>query len=287
MTIETMKTAATSAKRRSSETGVAPETSKAKASGMDVKTAGRTVELFELFARTQQPLSLTEISRALEAPLSSCLYLVRSLESRGYLYGLGAQRQIYPTQKLFEIGKAISVGESWVSKLEPVLERLRDATAETVILGKRQGNRIVYLAVYEGPQTIRYSSRVGDVKPMHASAIGKAILSSLDATELKKLLPKLSLDAVTPATLTDRDALTEDLKKAAKRGYARTHGEHVVDVMALAKAIVIGHERYGIAIAGPLYRMNENAASHVERLFDTCHEVDKIAKLRVKADGDG
>jgi DNA-binding IclR family transcriptional regulator len=250
---------------------------------MDVKTAGRTVELFEIFAKAQQPLSLTEISRALEAPLSSCLYLVRSLESRGYLYGVGGQRQIYPTQKLFEVGKSIAVGETWVSRLEPILEKLRDATAETVILGKRQGTRIVYLAVHEGRQTIRYSSHVGDVKPLHASAIGKAILSDLESDELNKLLPKLTLDAVTPATLTNRTALLDDLKKSAKRGYAQTRGEHVEDVMALAKAVALGHERYAVAVAGPLYRMVENTDAHVERLSSACVEIEKLAASRLKA----
>jgi DNA-binding IclR family transcriptional regulator len=242
---------------------------------LDVKTAGRTVEVFEIFAKSQGPLSLTEIARALEAPLSSCLYLVRSLENRGYLYTVGAQRQIYPTQKILDLGRAIAAGESWVARLGPALARLRDATMETVLLGKRQANRIVYLSVLEGPQTIRYTAHVGDVKPMHASAIGKAMLSALEPAELKKVLPKLSLDALTPATITDKNALLEDLKQATARGYAKTRGEGVVDVMAIAKSFV-SHDQYGLGVAGPLYRMAEKIDSHVEFLRKACEEIEKL-----------
>lgn len=36
------------------------------------------------------------------------------------------------------------------------------ASAETTILGKRQGQRVVYLQLLEGPHPIRYSARPGE-----------------------------------------------------------------------------------------------------------------------------
>jgi IclR family transcriptional regulator, acetate operon repressor len=236
---------------------------------MDVKTAGRTVEVFETFAELQKPLSLTELGRALNAPMSSCLYLVRALENRGYLYAVGSRRQIYPTRKLFDIAQAIAGGDSWIERVEPHLKALRDSTLETVILGKRQGNRVVYLAVFEGPQTIRYSSKVGDLKPLHASSIGKALLSAMTPSELQKLLKKLPLEPATPTTLTDPKALLADLERSKKRKYSLTRGEFVPDVMAVAKPVFLGSDQYAIAIAGPLYRMAGDVHSHVEKLFET------------------
>ena len=54
-----------------------------------VKTADRTLEVFELFAQERQPLSLSDIARLLQIPISSCHDLVRTLQARGYLYELG------------------------------------------------------------------------------------------------------------------------------------------------------------------------------------------------------
>src|SRR3546814_9587506 len=75
-----------------------------------------------------------------------------------------------------------------IPRLEPLLEKLRDATNETAILGTRQGDRVIYLAVAEGQQTIRYMSRAGELKPIHASAIGKALLTTAPADERADLV---------------------------------------------------------------------------------------------------
>jgi hypothetical protein len=45
---------------------------------MDGKRAGRTIGLFEAFAKAQALLSPSELARALSAPASSCFNLVRA-----------------------------------------------------------------------------------------------------------------------------------------------------------------------------------------------------------------
>ncbi len=232
---------------------------------MDVKSAGRTIDLFEAFARAQAPLTLSELARALNAPASSCFNLVRALEARGYLYAVRSKR-LYPTRRLFAVASAIAVAEPWLIRLEPILTRLRDATRETVILGKRDGDHIVYLDVLEGPQTIRYSARAGDLKPLHSSSIGKAALATLDDAELAPLLAGLPMPRVTPATIVDPEALAADLARGRRRGYFVTRGENVADVAAIATAIKVDEEIYGVAVAGPMQRMIDALERHVATL---------------------
>jgi len=78
---------------------------------MDVKSASRTLDVFELFAREQRPLTLSEVATALDAPLSSCFNLVRALKGRGFLFGVGPRRQIYPTRKMYDVASAIAASE--------------------------------------------------------------------------------------------------------------------------------------------------------------------------------
>jgi len=58
---------------------------------MHVKTAGCTLDLFEVFARKKKPLSLSQLARAIGAPVSSCFGIVRTLEARGYLHEVKAR----------------------------------------------------------------------------------------------------------------------------------------------------------------------------------------------------
>jgi DNA-binding IclR family transcriptional regulator len=249
---------------------------------MDVKSAGRTMELFEAFAKAQTPLSLSEIARALGAPASSCFNLIRALEGRGYLY-LVEPKRLYPTHRLFEVARTIAAREPWMDLLEPVLTDLRDETLETVILGKRHGNRVIYLEVFEGPQTIRYSARAGDLKPLHSSSIGKALLGMLERAKLTELLKHLQLKQVTGATIVSRQQLTADLERSRRRGFFMTAGENVPDVLALSVGLRLNSDVYGIAIAGPMSRMRDKLRKHISALKTASAAIAELSRERAVA----
>lgn len=176
-----------------------------------VKTAARTLDVFEVFAQARAPLSLSELARRLGIPLSSCHALVRTLQGRGYIYVLDRQRLIYPTRRLAVVAQAIAASDPLLERIGPLLAGLRDATGETVLLGKRDGDVVRYLEVVEGTHTIRYTASLGEAKPLHASVIGKALLAAMPEAARLALLRRLPLPGVTATTRTDPEALAADL----------------------------------------------------------------------------
>src|SRR5690606_34459489 len=133
---------------------------------------------------------------------SSCFSIVKTLRERGFIYELGGRRGLYPTRRMLENASAIALHEPHMMRLVPFMEELRNRTEETVILGRQQSESIVYLHVVEGPQNIRYSAKVGDIKPLHSSAIGKVILAAMDREECTRLVERLALQKVTTSTIT-------------------------------------------------------------------------------------
>jgi len=101
-----------------------------------VKSASRALQVFEAFAEAGGVLSLAQVSRALDIPRSSCLALLRTFLSRGYLYQIGANGY-YPTRKLYEMAEEIARHDPLIERVLPVATALRDKTKETVILGQR------------------------------------------------------------------------------------------------------------------------------------------------------
>jgi IclR family transcriptional regulator, acetate operon repressor len=237
-----------------------------------VRAAVRTLDVFETFKEQKRPLSLSEIADEINTPISTCHEIVRTLRDRGYLY-LVNNRSFYPTGRIVACARAIAANDPIVYRLAPALERLRNATGETVILGKLQSDHVVYLAIEEGRQTIRYSANVGDSKPLHSSSIGKATLAQLDEKARAELLSKLELPRVTPNTITARDVLEADLEVGRRRGFFVTCGENVADVMGMAIAIDTGSGPAGIAVAGPLNRMEENFERNALILLDLAQEL--------------
>ncbi len=242
-----------------------------------VTAVERALEMIAAFAAAQRPLSLTELSRAIGAPKSSCHAIVGTLVEHGYLYSLSRPRSLYPTRRLHDLAREILAHDPFIDLATPSLEALRDATGETVIFGKRQGDAVVYLQVIEGTNPIRYSAGPGERKPLHSSAIGKALLGSLRDADLRALLDRLELPAVTGATLVDRKALHGDLANGRQRGWYVTRGENVTDVWAVATTLVIGGETLAVAVAGPRHRMEAGLDGFARRLLSACGDLARQA----------
>lgn len=231
-----------------------------------VKTAIRTLDLFEVFALASAPLTLTEVARRMGTPISSVHALIRTLQARGYVYVLDERKRVYPTKRLVTIAQGIAKHDPILDRLAPVLGQLHEATGETIIVGKRQSNWVIYLDVIEGRHTIRYAASPGDTKPLHSSAIGKAMLGLLSPGEEEQMLKRVKLSRVTERTIVSCDALRTDLAEGRRKGYFVTRGENVPDVMGIAIAQRIGDESYGVAIAGPIERLDARFDDYIAAL---------------------
>jgi IclR family acetate operon transcriptional repressor len=246
-----------------------------------VKTAARTLDVFEVFAAAKGPLTLTELAGRLGSPLSSCHALVRTLQRRGYVYILDERKRVYPTKRLLRVAQQIAQNDPVLDRIGPVLTALQLGTEETVILGKRQGDSVTYLEVVESRQTIRYAASPGDVKPLHSSAIGKAMLGVLPDADLAQLVSKLPLPAVTSSTIKDAAELIRDIGRGKARGFFVTRGENVPDVMAISICRIVGGEPYGVAVAGPIGRFEARSDAVVAALREAGDALQRIdAELR-------
>lgn len=244
-------------------------------SNVAVTAVERVLDIFEAFDKAQKPLSLTDLAEMTGIPKSSCHAIVGTLQARGYLYTLTRPRALYPTRRFFDLARAIHAKDPFVERVMPMLERLRDASRETVILGKRQGDAVIYLQVIESPHPIRYSANPGEFKPLHSSSIGKALLGSLKEAELRALLQDHPLPQVTGATLTDPQALIADVLESRKKGFFLTRGENVPDVWAVSAFLNVNSETLAVAIAGPRHRMEGNVMEHAQLLVATCGFIGK------------
>jgi DNA-binding IclR family transcriptional regulator len=239
-------------------------------SNVAVTAVERALDIFEAFEKAKKPLSLTDLAEVTGIPKSTCHGIVGTLTARGYLYSLSRPRALYPTRRFFDLARTIHEEDPFVDRVLPMLERLRDASRETVILGKRQGDAVIYLEVVESPHSIRYSAKPGEFKPLHSSAVGKALIGSLKEPDLRALLADRVLPAVTGATLTDPEALIADVLESRRRGYFLTKGENVPDVWAISAFLSIHSETLAVAIAGPRHRIEANVMEHAQLLVATC-----------------
>jgi IclR family acetate operon transcriptional repressor len=229
------------------------------------RSALRALEIFEAFRDARRPLSLSEVARLTDMPVSTCHGVFKMLEQRGFLY-FGSGRDAYPTRKLWDLAQEINVHDPVALRLEPALTQLRDEVDETVILGVRHIDTVLYLLVLGSSKAIRYSSEAGEHKPLHSSSIGKVLLGAMAPGELDAWLRATPLPKITDRTIVSASRLKMDLAQARARGYYTTHGENVADVMAIAAPLRMGTSTFGVAIAGPLQRLADHEAALGKKL---------------------
>src|SRR5512140_3420999 len=110
----------------------------------EVKSAGRVLDVLELFAEQLAPLGASDVSRRLGLPKSSVHGLLTTLARRGYLALEGRAYRLAPD--LEGAWQARSLARLVTTAL-PIMERSSVATGESAFLGVMTPDlRVRYLA---------------------------------------------------------------------------------------------------------------------------------------------
>jgi IclR family transcriptional regulator, acetate operon repressor len=248
----------------------------------DVRSVARALRIFEVFAASGVPMTLSEIAAKIKMPPSSCLLIIRTLLARGYLYTPGRRNAYYPTQRLADVAKDIARNDPIIARFQPHLEHLRDETREMVTLAKLQGKKLIYLAVAESREVVRATTKPGVLRPLHSTATGKALLAALDAAEREALINALELEPMTDRTIDSADDLRRAVAEVARRGYAINAGESVAGLSAVSVASHAGDGLYAITIMGPSQRFDPRTSEYGRMLVDYVRVVERDLSGRVE-----
>ena len=141
------------------------------------------------------------------------------------------------------------------------LRALADHSQELVRLAVATDNTLQFIAEAQGASStlILDSPMVGDIA-LHATASGKAWLSSLPDEEIEEILKARGTPAFTANTTTAMDAICEEVHRARSAGYAVTNEEMEAGVSAVAapvipEGILNGRAVGTVSVAGPLVRL--------------------------------
>jgi IclR family KDG regulon transcriptional repressor len=202
-----------------------------------VKSADRTIDILELLANEPYGLTISDISDRLRVARSSTHGLVHTLRRRGYL--------VQRPDRRFQLGaRLIQLGLNVVDRLElraiarEFLEKLVATTHDTALLVVPDRGEFLFLdKILSDALDVRTDPRVTSRRPLHCSSLGKALLAALPDEIVVRALDIEHLEAVTRFTITDGDALLQDLARTRERGYALDHQESVLGVFCVGAPV--------------------------------------------------
>jgi DNA-binding IclR family transcriptional regulator len=233
------------------------------------------LDFLELFVDEKRPLSLSDISRILKLPVSSCHDVLQALEARGFIYEVSPRGGYYPTLRMYEAGKVIAENDPVVLRADILLRELRDRLDESVLLAKVDGLRGTYLLSLETSQPLRFQQKVGNsITSLHATSAGKAILGSLSEDELQAALETIEFTAFTPQTPVSKAALRKQIKKGAAAGYYVNVNESIDGLTTISASFKWQQSLYIVTIAAPTQRMENRLEEAAKLLLDVCRRLE-------------
>lgn len=202
-----------------------------------VKSADRVLDILELFAERQEPINLSELSRELDLPASSAHKLLQNLLARGYLETESQGKTFRLGYKLFEIGSRYAQRTDLSGEFQYAAQRIVDELNESVFLSIRNQDKALYVAEKQSTHPVRFVSHLGMQLPLHATAMGKTLLSGMTDEEIGKLYPDKQLGRLTDTTITDFDELMGQIAAIRTEGIGTSMGESVHGIRCVAAPI--------------------------------------------------
>jgi IclR family KDG regulon transcriptional repressor len=222
---------------------------------MTVKSAGRALDILDLFARERRPLQAKEVETALGYPPSSTIGLLKTLMRAGHLRFDRRTKLYVPTLRVVMLGDWLRETPLGSDRLRRTLDRVVARTGESAFLSTPNDVAMQVTHIVRGPQPITLNVVPGITVSMLTSAVGQAFLATRPERELAALLRRIRREA--PETIAvDVTHLKATLAIVRRRGWAAAY-DVLPGVGAVAAALPAAPDEAVsvICVGGPSARI--------------------------------
>ncbi|MBC2667764.1 IclR family transcriptional regulator [Novosphingobium piscinae] len=235
-----------------------------RATSAPVKSALRTLDVIELVVARADGAQAHEIAATLSMPESSASYLLRTLCERGYLVRAGRTYRPGPgLDRLRLPPSALTLAD----RVTPLVRAMCAELNETTSFMVQADWSAEALVTETSDHPLRYAIAIGERRPLHVLAAGKAILAALAEDQLIRYFAEAERAALTAQTLIDEAALRTELARVRASGLAEAHEESLAGISSLGCAVHIDGQLAGaLSIAVPTVRFSPALRDRFGRL---------------------
>ena len=190
---------------------------------------------------------VSAIARALGMPKSSAFDVLDTLTELGYVECLDNKRYRAGHKAAYLGYKTIEDHVSWAVTRKH-LEQLNKEIGYTVMAGIELGSNVVFTDKLPPKKGMHVSGAIGSTKPIHVSAIGKAILASHSDEEIVSIVGTPCFIPYTRNSIININQLLKNVRMIRKNGFAVNNFEE---------------DDYVYGIAAPVYDANRRVCEAI------------------------
>jgi IclR family transcriptional regulator, KDG regulon repressor len=222
-----------------------------------VQSIRRAFAILEAVALSPEGLTLAQLSKSVDLHTSTAFHLAKTMVAMGIIRQDENGKGYHIGARLFGLAAGATDEMELVQLAHPVLQKLAMETGENSHIAVPTPDGVVIIEKCDGSAQVRMNERVGAIRPLHATAIGKAVLCGLDDEALARYAEKADLKAITAKTITEADRLVQEIQQARRDGIAWDDTEFNEEARCMAAPVrdfsgrIIG----SLGISGPVWRV--------------------------------
>lgn len=216
------------------------------------ESARKALEVLLLYTQNRPQLTVAEMARDVEVPLSTVYRYVTILRDLGLLESAGrGSYRVGP--RVLTLARAARAAAGALDAIaRPIMRRLRDECGETVLLVRRVGEIAVCLDLVESEQAVRLSVEAGQTMRLHEGSAPRLLLSAMPPDERASYLLRLREAGEQLGSQLDE----RELERVSQSGWTESYEELSEGIWGMAAAIRDrGRIAAALGVAGPLYRL--------------------------------
>lgn len=193
--------------------------------------------ILEIFGAGARQLTVAEAARGSGTTRAAARRCLLTLSALGYLAQDG--RHFIPLPKLRRLAGTGSDHEALARMAQPILDQLRDLTAEAISLAVRDGRDCWFIARAEPERIVQTGVRLGSRLPAWSTAAGRLLLGALSDDQISAYLGNVDAQPRTAKTIVDPAALFDVIAVARSTGVSFTDEELELGMRAMAVPVFV------------------------------------------------
>ncbi len=217
-----------------------------------VQSVEKAMAVLAAFHHADGPLTLTDIAARAGLDRSAAQRMVHTLRATGYIERNADGHGFVPGLRILDHTLDYLRINPLVRQATPVLQELRASVRERVDLSLVDDLRLVYAVRLQTKRQTFNTTIVGHSVPIFCTSGGWAVLARMSQDRARDLIERSDRRPFTPHTITEVDALMEEVAQTRARGYSLTVDQILLGEIAMGFAILdsTGAPHAAIHIAG-------------------------------------
>ena len=207
-------------------------------------TLAKGLAVLGSFDKQRPAMTLSQAAQAAGLSRATARRILRTLSALGYVVQNG--RDFSLSSGILKLGFAYLATQNWIEQAVPQMRQLSEQFHESCSAAILEGTEIVYVARIPASRIMSVALAVGTRLPAFHTALGRVQLGFLDEAELWRRLRSLHIEACTPSTITDVQALFDRVREDWEQGFSIVDEELERGLRAIAVPII---DRGGQAVA--------------------------------------